>query len=153
VHNTSLHLHCIVSRWQRNSPNMRDMYPTLRLPRRGFAFLNFSTNATVPTTIARPTAAPVFLTDCNEPCSDITQAFSTCIVTDCSGFCSPVFASVVACEESLATVNAQNAEMLISIDIPSCFRLANPQPVTLMPNCFTSPYIIHRFKQQCFNLE
>jgi hypothetical protein len=103
------------------------------------AFLNFSTNATTPTTIVRPTAAPVFPTDCNKPCSDITQAFSTCTGTDYSCVCSPVFSSGVACEQCLATVNAQNAEMLISIDIPSCFRLANPQPVTLMPNCFTGP--------------
>jgi hypothetical protein len=104
------------------------------------AFLNFSTSATTPTTIVRPTTAPVFPTNCDGPCGDITRAFSTCTGTDYSCFCSPVFASGVACEQCLATVNgATNAELLISIDIPSCFRLANPQPITLTPNCFTGP--------------
>ena len=69
------------------------------------AFLNFSINATAPTTIVRPTAAPIFPTNCNGPCSDITQAFSTCTGTDYSCWCSPVFASGVACEQCLATVN------------------------------------------------
>jgi hypothetical protein len=105
------------------------------------AFLNFSTNAPVPTTIVRPTVAPVFPTNCDEPCSDITQAFTTCTGTDYSCFCSPVFASGVECEQCLATVNgAANAEMLISIDIPSCFRLANPQPINTanINDCFDS---------------
>src|SRR5271170_1938337 len=94
------------------------------------AFLNFSTNATYPTTINRPTAPPTFPTNCDGPCGAITQAFSTCTGTDYSCFCSPVFASGVACEQCLATVDAgANAELLISIDIPSCFRLANPQPI------------------------
>jgi hypothetical protein len=40
----------------------------------------------------------------------------------------------------LATVNGgMPAEQLISIDMPSCFRLANPQPITPTPNCFTGP--------------
>jgi hypothetical protein len=103
------------------------------------AFLNFSTNATTQTRIVYPTAPPVFPTNCNGPCSDITQAFTTCTGTDYSCWCSPVFASGVACEQCLSAVNAQSAEMLISIDIPSCFRLANPQPITQTPNCFTGP--------------
>jgi hypothetical protein len=102
------------------------------------AYLNFSINATASTGIVRPTAAPTFPTECNGPCGDITEAFTTCSAADYSCFCSPVFANGVACQQCLATVNTP-AEQLISIDIPSCFRLANPQPITLPPNCFTGP--------------
>jgi hypothetical protein len=94
------------------------------------AFLNFSANATYPTTISYPTAAPTFPANCDGPCGAITSAFSTCTGTDYSCWCSPVFASGVACEQCLATVNAgAGAELVISIDIPSCFNLVNTQPI------------------------
>jgi hypothetical protein len=104
------------------------------------AFLNFSANVTYPTTISYPTAAPTFPTNCDGPCGAITQAFTTCTGTDYSCWCSPVFASGVACEQCLATVNAgASAELVISIDIPSCFNLANTQPINtanILGTCF-----------------
>jgi len=91
------------------------------------------------TTTPTPTSPPP--TDCNQPCSAITEAFSTCIGTNVSCWCSPIFASGVQCGKCLASLNATRTADIISIDIPSCFRLANPEPIStnnILGDCFDS---------------
>ena len=89
------------------------------------------------TTTPTPTSPPP--SDCNQPCSAITQAFSTCSTNFVSCFCSPVFASGVECGQCLASISATRTASIISIDIPSCFRLANPEPIStanILGDCF-----------------
>ena len=90
------------------------------------------------TTTPTPTSPPP--TDCNQPCSAITEAFSTCIGTNVSCWCSPVFASGVQCGQCLASLNATRTADIISFDLPSCFRLANPEPTStnILGDCFES---------------